>query len=104
LNSERKVNSVLIKLQNMKEFRSRIDIERNELIYKLVLDIGKEKGCLVTLIFFKESIDCRRILVRLILTKLKIKTQGFGKILVLGVRDERILSVDIVVPSPCFLF
>ena len=45
LNSERKVNSVLIKLPNMKEFRSLIDIERNELIYKLVLEIGREKGC-----------------------------------------------------------
>ena len=63
----------------MKEFRSRIDIERNELIYKLVLEIGKEKGCLVTLVFFKESIDCRRILGRLILTKVKIKNTRFWK-------------------------
>ena len=50
----------------MKEFGSLIDIERNELIYKLVLEIGKEKG------FFKESIECRRILGRLIFTKVKI--------------------------------
>jgi hypothetical protein len=63
----------------MKEFRSRIDKERNELVYKLVLEKGKEKGCLVTLVFFKKSIDWRRILGRLILTKVRIKNTSFWK-------------------------
>jgi hypothetical protein len=62
----------------MKEFRSLIDIERNELIYKLVLEIGKEKGCLVTLLFFNESIEWS-----LILTKAEIRDQKDFKLLIL---------------------